>query len=79
MGGFQQLVHSPGQSGLVLQLAFPNDDSPPAELSERQGVAAVPSDIGLEFGKPEIRPCLRDDRIAAVPVPVPEAAVNEDP
>jgi hypothetical protein len=59
-------------------LAFPNHDTFPAELSQLLRVLRVPLTVARQLWGPIYRIALRYMAFAAVFVPVPKAAVDED-
>lgn len=71
-----------GSNGTInpvyFQLAFPHYDDAPAERFQESVIPQVALAVVLDLRPPELRICLRFGRIAAVLVPVPEAAVDED-
>ena len=62
----------------VPRLAFPDDQGPPAEVSQCFFVTPVAGDVPGEFLRPERDAGFGRVGVAASRVPVPEAAMDED-
>jgi hypothetical protein len=58
--------------------ASPNHGDAPALLAEGGAVAGVACGIAFQFGEPEFAACGGHGGFAAIRVPVPEAAVDEN-
>ena len=62
----------------VLRLAFPDDQSLPAESIELLLIVVVPSDIAIKFLAPILHIGLWSACQRAILMPVPEAAMDKD-
>lgn len=65
-------------AGFGFELAFPDGDGVPAELAEVYAALEVAGLVSGNFVLPEPGICFWEDKIAAVRMTVPEAAVDED-
>ena len=59
-------------------MALPRSDRSPPQLTQRALMEFVAGGVAFEFGDPPFPPVCRRRTILTTPVPVPEAAVNED-
>ena len=59
-------------------MAFPNRDNAPAVAAQGSGMAFVACGVTFEFFPPPSRPCLGNPGVFAVPVQMPETAVDKD-
>jgi len=62
----------------ITSLALPNDDSAPTKLSKLAVDSSVADHVLTKLFLPKLNPRLRRVSELASPVPVPEAAVDED-
>ena len=76
--GFERFHDPPGQPDFILEFAFPHHEDTPAERYQRCSITPVAGNVRIKFAKPELTPGLWHNRIAAVSVSVPEAAVDEN-
>lgn len=74
----KELSQVPLQSHGIPRFAFPDDAYAPSELGERPLNLAIPVDIAVEFGAPELYAALRRVGKVAARVPVPKAAVDKE-
>jgi hypothetical protein len=74
----QQPAQAPGEPFDVSRLASPDDENPPAEAPQCGAVAEIARGIAFEFPEPKGAVGGGCGRLAAAPVPVPEAAVDEN-
>ena len=78
LGGSQEIQEPLSQLVLVLRLAFPNDEDPPAYSTQSRLVRLIPRDVLVEFVSPERHARRGLGSLAAVDMAMPETPVNED-